>query len=84
MLWLESELGKAYEIKTQRLGLTKGWEREGKVFNRIVSCTDDGWTVEADPRHAELVVEQLGVEDARAVVSAGVDGAGEDDLEDDD
>jgi hypothetical protein len=83
LVWLESELGKAYEIKTQKLGLSKGWESQGKVLNRIVSCTPEGWTVEADPRHAELIVEQLGVDGARAVVSPGVDGADEDDLEDD-
>ena len=83
LIWLEGELAKAYEIKTQRLGLTEGWERQGKVLNRIVSCTDSGWTVEAVPRHAELIVEQLGVESARTVVSPGVDGTEEDDLDDD-
>ena len=65
------------------MGIGKGWEAQGKVLSRIVSCTPTGWTIEADPRHAELLVEQLGVEAARAVVSPGVDGADEDDLEDD-
>ena len=81
--WLEESLTKDYEIKTQRLGPVKGWEQQGKVLNRIVSCTDDGWTVEADPRHAELVVEQLGVESARVVASPGVDGTEEEDRDDD-
>ena len=83
LVWMEEELGKAYEIKTQKFGLAKGWERQGKVLNRIVTCTDDGWTIEADPRHAELIVEQLGVTEARTVVSPGIDGAAEDDEEDD-
>ena len=48
-----------------------------------MSCTPDGWTIEADPRHAELIVEQLGVAEARSVVSPGVDGADEDDNDDD-
>ena len=81
--WLKLELEKSYEIKTQKLGMSKGWDREGKVLNRIVSCDETGWSIEADPRHAELVVEQLGIETARAVVSPGIDGAGEDDLDDD-
>ena len=34
-------------------------------------------------RHAELVIEQLGLSDARTVVSAGIDGIEEDDREDD-
>ena len=83
LVWMEGELAKSYEIKTQRLGPQNGWEKQGKVLNRIVSCNDDGWSIEADPRHAELVVEQLGVEGARAVASAGVDGADEEDTEDD-
>jgi hypothetical protein len=31
MKWLEEELSKAYEIKTQRLGLGAGRQREDKV-----------------------------------------------------
>ena len=52
-------------------------------MNLIVSCIDDGWTIEADPRHSELIVEQLGVETARTVASPGIDGADEDDNDDD-
>ena len=37
--------------------------------------------MEADPRHAELICEQLGVDDARALISPGVGGDNEDDLE---
>ena len=33
MKWLELELAKAYEIKTQRLGVADGLLREGKVLN---------------------------------------------------
>ena len=42
LLWLESELGKKYKIKTQKLGLSDGWESQGKVLNRIATCTSDG------------------------------------------
>ena len=83
LLWLEKELAKAYEIKTQKLGPREGWEQQGKVLNRIVSFTEDGWTVEADPRHAELIIEQLGVEGTRTVATPGVDGAEEEDNDDD-
>ena len=53
------------------------------MLNRIVSCENDGWSVEADPRHAELIIEQLGVGTARSVVSPGIDGVEEEDREDD-
>lgn len=54
--WIEVELEKAYEIKTQKLGLSDGLGREGKVLKRIVQCTDSDGELEADPRHAEFIV----------------------------
>ena len=48
--WLEEELSKAYEIKTQHLGLDKGSLSEGKVLNGIIRATQSGWEIEADPR----------------------------------
>ena len=83
LTWFEGELGKAYEIKTQRLGLTKGLMNEGKVLNRTIRATESGWEVEADPRHAELVVEQLGLTNEKAVATPGLSGSDEDDLPED-
>ena len=54
-----SELKKVYEMKTQRLGPSEA--PEGKVLNRIVRWKESGWEVDADPRHAELIQEQLGI-----------------------
>ena len=72
--WLEKQLEASYEIQTQRLGLGDKNEAEGKVLNRIVRCDDKGWRLEADPRHAELIIEQLGVGKARAAATPGIDG----------
>ena len=74
MSWLEAELEKAYEIKTQKLGLAKGHKAEGKVLNRLIRKTDGGWEIEADPRHAELVVEQLGLKDDKGIGTPGLSG----------
>ena len=63
MKWMEQELATAYEIQTQKLGMGKDCQQEGKVLNRIIRCADVGWEIEADPRHAELLVEQLGIVD---------------------
>ena len=65
MTWLEQELAKAYDIQTQKLGMGKDCQQEGKVLNRIIRCTNVGWEIEADPRHAQLIVEQLGIVDRR-------------------
>ena len=65
--WLELELQKAYEIQTQKVGPGKEQDSEGKVLNRIVRCTGDGWEYEADQRHGEILVEELGLEAANGV-----------------
>jgi hypothetical protein len=83
LAWLESELSKAYEIKTQRLGIGPRLQEEGKVLNRIIRATTNGWEVEADPRHAELVIEQLGLISEKTVATPGVSGQDEDDLPED-
>ena len=83
MSWLERELGEAYEIKTERLGLDDKLLREGKVLNRILRVTELGWEVEADPRHAELVIEQLGPSQEKPAITQGISGSKEDDLPED-
>ena len=42
MNWLEKELEKAYEIKTQKIGTADGYKEEGKVLNRVIRRTSDG------------------------------------------
>ena len=50
----------------------------GKVLNRILR-----WDIEADPRHAELVAEQLGFTEDKGIGTPGLPGAAEDDHDDD-
>ena len=78
MTWLESKLMKAYEIKIQKLGMGNGYKSEGNVLNRVLRCSKDGWEMEADSRHAELVVEQLGLKDDKGIGTPGLSGADED------
>ena len=42
-------------------------------MNRIIRWTPQGYEFEGDPRQAELVVEQLGVQDLPSLSSPGVD-----------
>ena len=46
---------------------------EGQVLNRVVRHTPQGFELEADLRHAELIVEQLDLETSKFVVMPGVD-----------
>jgi hypothetical protein len=76
--WMESMLGDKYEIKSQRIGdgvtgSGKDKTSEGQVLNRVVRRTERGFELEADLRHAELIIEQLGLQDSKAVSTPGVD-----------
>ena len=70
---LQAELEKAYELKTQRISNRNGCTTEGKVLNRIVRWTKEGYELDGDPRHAELVVEKLELGSAAPLSSSGVD-----------
>ena len=71
--WLQAKLEKAYELKTQRISNRKDCTTEGKVLNRIVRWIKEGYELEGDPRHAELVVEQLELGNVAPLSSPGVD-----------
>ena len=43
-----------------------------RVLNRIVRITDGGLLYEADPRHAEMLIKSLNLEDAKSVVTPGI------------
>ena len=61
-----------YQVKTQLLGPGKEHNKQLKVLNRIVTWHGHkGITYEADPRHAELVIEQLSLKDAKIVSTPG-------------
>eukprot|EP00973_Karenia_brevis_P050492 7008535-Karenia_brevis.AAC.1 len=56
------------------IGSGKGEEvREARVLNRVVRRTKDGWEYEPDQRHAEIIIESLGLEEAKAVSTPGED-----------
>ena len=70
--WLKQELEKKYQIKTQWLGPGKEHQRETKILNRILGWNDEkGIVFEADPRHTEIIIDQLGLKDAKAVTTPG-------------
>ena len=46
--------------------------REVKILNKIIRWTDSGVELEADPRHAEIVIRELGLSGAAASKVPGV------------
>lgn len=66
--WMQAKLENKYQVKTQLLRPGKEHSQQLEVLNRIIPWHDHrGITYEADPRHAELVIEQLGPKDASIV-----------------
>ena len=65
--WLQAVLEKRYRIKTQRIGENKpegARLAEGQVLNLVVRWAPDGYELEADLRHAELIIEHLELENS--------------------
>jgi len=60
-----------YKIKAETLGSDKGDAKEIRVLNKVIRLTEQGLELEADPRHAELVVRALGLETAKPSPTPG-------------
>ena len=55
-----------YRLKVESLGEGTECQQEIRIFNQILRYTEDGIETEADYRHAEIVVRELGLEGAKA------------------
>ena len=55
-----------YKLKVQNLGEGKDCVDEVRILKQIFRYTKSGIELEADPRHAELVIKELGLENAKA------------------
>ena len=71
LLWLDSELKKFFELKTEILGPEKDETRELRILNRVLRWESEGITWEADQRHAEIIIQQLGLEGSKPLSSPG-------------
>ena len=69
----ENEFARACECKVQVPGFEPNDEMPVKIINRILSYVqgedDDAIAYEVDPRHAEILVKELKVQDAKPWVS---------------
>ena len=69
----EKGMADAFEVKLRgRLGPDAKDSKEIRRLNRVLRMTPTGIAWEADPRHVELLVKSLGLEECRAVVTPGV------------
>ena len=60
-----------YDIDRTDNTESHGERKQIKVLNRILTWESKGVKYEADPRHAEILIKELGMEDARGVKTPG-------------
>jgi hypothetical protein len=73
--WVHDRLAAKYELKLRGvLGspLNPGSTSEISVLNRIVRWGGSGIEYEADPRHAEIIISELGLKGSKAVATPGI------------
>ena len=71
--WFEQEMQKHYELTLQpRLGPGPHDAREAIVLNRVIRWTQTGIELEADPRQAEKLIAECGLEGVNTVATPGV------------
>ena len=58
-------LSEKYKIETEVLGSAASDMKGVRILNRVVRITDQGIELEADSRHSELVIRELGLEGCR-------------------
>ena len=71
--WFRTLLAANFEVKFRaRLGPGAEDDKAVRVLNRVLTWTPDGLTYEADQRHADLIVQALGLEKAQPVCTPGI------------
>ena len=64
-----------YKLKVDSLGTAPGCKEEVRILNKVLRYTNRGLELEADPRHAEIVIRQMGLEKATPSRVPGAKGA---------
>lgn len=66
-VWLKNMLEKRFDIKTKIIGSGDGEAKEERILNRVIRVSRDGWELEADQRHADIIVQKLNLVQAKGV-----------------
>ena len=70
--WMQQCLETKYQVKTQLLGPSEEHMKQIKIPNRVVTWeSGKGLVYEADPRHVEIIIKQLELEQAKPVATPG-------------
>ena len=67
-------MGNRCGLPTANGGKSDPWQEdvsEARVLNRVIRCLEDGWEIEADQRHVDMIVQEMGMDDAKPVSTPG-------------
>lgn len=79
--WFEDKLHESFEIKIRgRLGEGCNSPRDLRILERVVSVDESGLSYEADPRHCDLFIKSLAVDDNTHAANPGVTRTDRDDV----
>ena len=72
VMWFRQEIQKRYEVKLRGcIGSDKKDLKEMSILNRVIEWTSEGIIYEADQRHADIIIRDLGLEQSNPVVTPG-------------
>ena len=72
LVMLRKQMDEKYEAKHQVIGPRADHAKSMKVLNREIKWEDKGITIEADKKHVRAIIQELGLEGAKAVSTLGV------------
>ena len=70
-LWFKAQFEARFEITAKILGPELGQEHEVRVLNRVLIWEPSGPIYEPDQGHAEVIIRELGLENAGGVLTPG-------------
>ena len=65
--WFEGKMKQKFELKVDYLGPDEGKSKELRVLNRVLRWSRGGIEYEPDQRHAEMIIEEMGMIGAKPV-----------------
>ena len=77
--WFRTQIETRFEVKFRgRIGPEDSDDKSIKLLNRVIEWTPEGIRYEADQRHAEIIIESLGLRDnSKSVNTPGLNGQDE-------
>ena len=69
--WLDMKMKEEFEMTTEVFGPGPARKQQVRILNRVLTWKEDGIDYEADQRHAEIIIEELGLKDAKPLATPG-------------